>query len=122
MTKGVYTSPVTYEDRDANGNVIAQFLVNFSPSSGTDPTTLALTGITAYNVQGSGLTEIAVNKADGSTSVFPLPTSGKKVAISVTDAQGNPATAQAYTATVSQAQINAAGFTVLGDIAGETVY
>lgn len=122
MTKGVYTSPYPYEDRDANGNVVAQFFVYFTPSSGTDPTTLALTSITAYNVQGDGLTEIQVTRSDGAIFTFPLPASGKKTTITVTDPQGNATTVQAYTSTVSQAQINGYGFYHLSDIVGETVY
>lgn len=122
MTKGVYESPVTYEDRDANGNVVCQFLVNFNPSSGTDPTVLALTGITAYNAQGDGLTTIQVTRSDGTILTFPLPTSGKKVTINVTDPQGLPTTISVYTSTVSQAQINSQGFYYLSDIAGYTVY
>jgi len=119
MAKGDLSSPQTYETRDANGNVIARFLINFND---TNQANLTLTSITAYNVQGSGLTQIQVTRSDQTLHTFPLPTSGKQVAVSVTDPQGLPATISCYTATVTQAQVNAQGFTVYLDIAGYTVY
>lgn len=120
MTKGVYTSPYPYETRDSNGNVIAQFLVNFTPASGTDPSALTITSITAYNVQGSGLSRIQVTRADGAVFNLPLPTKGSKTAVPVTDGQGNPTTVSCYSAAVVQADINSDGFFVLSDIAGYT--
>lgn len=122
MTKGVYVSPVTYENRDNLGNVDCQFLVNFSGGPSSDPTTLTLTSITAFNAQGSGLTEIQVTRSDGAIFTFPLPTNGSKVTVNVTDPQGLPTTISCYHASVTQAQINSAGFFVLSDIAGYTVF
>lgn len=119
MTKGVYTSPDTYEDRDAGGNLVCQFLVNFSGGPSTDKTALVLTSITAFNAQGDGLTEIQVTRSDGAIFTFPLPTSGKKTAVTSED---GVSTMQAYTATVTQADINSKGFFHLSDLTGYTVF
>jgi len=117
----VLVSPERYETRDSNGLVLCAFAVSF-----TTPDPYALTGVEAWNVQGSGLTMISLELvlADGSVTVktFPLPTAGKKVTLAVTDGQGLPSSVLAFTATVGQAMVNAAGFLNLGSIRTWTVF
>lgn len=115
MAGGPPISPYYYEDRDASGTVVCAFDVYFDASQN-------LTSVQAYNAQGDGLTEIQVTRSDGVIKTFPLPNSGKKTTLGVTDPQGNPTTISVYSATISQSQINSQGFFVLSDLAGYTVF
>lgn len=118
-----------------NGNVNCIFQVFFTVGPDGLATDSPITSISAYNLQGSGLTKVSLERnTDGVVQTFPLPTSGQKTTVTtlaaygnptgytLTDGQGNPVSNSFFHATVSQTQINAQGFTFLSDIGTQTVF
>jgi hypothetical protein len=112
MGTGIPTSPVVFEQRDSDGNVIAAFRIVFS-----SPSPWPLTAIDAFNATGSPFSQIEVSNAGTNVRrTFPLPDHGAKSDYGTTDGSGTPTVVSMFTSSVSQAQIVAAGFTNLGDI------
>ena len=117
------TSPVVYTQLASDGSVQCEFHVNLNVVSTTDPSQDPITSITAYNATTSPWTQIQVtNASTQAVSTFPLPTKGSKTNLTTTDGSGNPVTVSMFTSTVTQAQVNAAGFTTLADIGSYTVF
>lgn len=109
MNSGTPPSPYDSGDLDQNGNEVCRFTVNYS---NTAPNPLA--SIVAWNSSGSPYTAIQVTNASTSAvRTLPLPTNGAK--------ETTGTRAGWFKATVTQAQINAAGFTNFYDIGSYTV-